>query len=640
MHFLTFIVVFEGVAFATSIQSFDYIQHTLESHDYLSRQGQARLPSTPSPEPIDIAELPLPPVAPSRDAGSCSVDINPRGTGCIARDLGEQRFQSGDFTPDGDHVIVNVEFAGAPAPPHAASIYTGEQVILVRTNGIPFSNGDAWRCLSCGVPTSHARGLNPERDYPHVFRDGTRAIWGHNILDCKGEQLSSEFCTPNCTYIYPIHWPGTNSVPREMRVHPDDTHIGWSSFTSGGQFAYFGRLFFNKAPNDLGPQAPRYDLVDINILYDPTRAAPLATNGTHLTIHNDAITVGELRGFSGSGDEVTYIGYPTESTNIDLYAIHLTTGTVRRLTSHPEYADPIAFSADDKWFVTMDTRGSNRQMWMAGLRGIPPLIDIVATTAAASTRNNGARRFFQPILIDRHGDRRDYFGQQINAGKDEGNGGISDPNWNGRADPAFSPDGTRIVYWQAIVGAPACGGRNNLKCPVSTAQGGREYRVMLAKLRARKPAVPKEVFRAPDFLPWATPFTPGSLPPSSLSITPGTYTLNGKVAGHATVHFFGNETRITRVAVNYTRFSDDGTHVLNGFEDVAVSITPPRVWENEVMWYSDIVRTRDSVVVGTKETGPGGFRLRIDAMRNVFEANGTLTTVVEGVRYVQPANGA
>ncbi|KAF3048318.1 hypothetical protein E8E12_011683 [Didymella heteroderae] len=438
--------------------------------------------------------------------------------------------------------------------------------------------------------------------------------------------------------MYPIHWPGADSTPREMRVHPDDTHIGWSSFTPGGQFAYFGRLSFNAAPADSGPRVPRYDLVNINLLLDPARSAPLKTNATHLTIHHDAITVGELRGFSGSGDEITYIGYPSESTNIDLYAVHVETGAVRRLTSHPEYADPIAFSADDEWFVTMDTRGSDRQMWMAGLRGIPPLIDVVAVTAAASTRNNGARRFFQPILIDRHGDRGEYFGQRVNALGDGSNGAINDPNWNGRADPAFSLDGTKIVYWQALVSAPACGGEALMECPESTAQGGREYRVMLAKLKDRKSVPLKDVYKVPDYLTWATPFKPGSLLPSRLIVPPGNYTLCGQVSGYAQVRFIG-EVSINRVAVNYTDYADGEDYVLNGYEDVTVSITPPKVWEDKLDWYSDIVQTRFGLVTATKRTRADGFHLRIDAMTNVFDANGTLTTTVGDKKYGQPVNG-
>jgi hypothetical protein len=600
--------------------------------------GLMSVPSPPAPEHVEVVELPLPPVAPDREPGSCTFNINPRGTGCIARDLQKQKFQSGDFTPNGQHIIVNTEFVGAPAYPDPRSVYNGEQVILIKADGTTFTNGDSWKCLSCGIPVEHAQGLQPKWDYPHVFRGGKKAIWGHNVVDCGDEQLSNDSCTPERIRIYPIYWPETTSTPREMRVHPDDTHIGWSSFTSGGQFAYFGRLSFNAAPTDSGPNVPRYDLVDVNLLVDPTRSAPLTTNGTHLKIHHEAITIGELRGFSGSGNEITYIGYPTESTNIDLYAVHVETGVVRRLTSHPEYADPIAFSANDKWFVTMDTRGSDRQMWMAGLRGIPPLIDVVAVTTAASTRNNGARRFFQPVLIDRHGDRGKYFGQQVNAEGDGSNGAINDPNWNGRADPAFSLDGTKIVYWQALVSAPACGGENPLECPKSTSQGGREYRVMLAKLKDRKPTGPKSVYPVSDYLPWATPFKPGSSSPSPIMVPPGNYTLLGKVSGRAQVRFFG-ETSIDRVAVDYTDYADDGDHVLNGYEDVTVSIALPNMWEHKLEWYSDIVQTCSGAVTGVKRTSADGFHLRIDAMTNIFDANGTLTTIVGGKRYEQPVNG-
>ncbi|KAF9693170.1 hypothetical protein EKO04_008844 [Ascochyta lentis] len=639
MHIFATIVALQAVASVAAPANPGLLQqHSDSPNAYRPRQAQGDLPPPPEPEEIEVVELPLPPVAPSRDSGSCSVDINPRRTGCIARDHRDQQFQAGDFTPDGKHVIVNAEFVGAPAAPDPASIYDGEQLILIKADGTNFSNGDAWKCLSCGVPAENAQSLDPERDYPHVFRTGSKAIWGHNILDCDGEQLGSEACTPDRTHIYPIYWPGNNSAPRELRVHPDDTHMGWSSFTAGGQNAYFGRLAFNPAPTDSGPLVPRYDLVDVNLLVDPTRAFPITANGTQLTIHDDAITVGELRGFSGSGDEITYIGYPTESTNIDLYAVHVETGVVRRLTSHPEYADPMAFSADDEWFVAMDTRGSDRQMWMAGLRGVPPLIDLAAVTAAASTRNNGARRFFQPILIDRYGDRGEYFGQQVNAAGNKSNGAVNDPNWNGRADPAFSLDGTKIVYWQALVSAPACGGVNPLQCPNSTAQGGREYRVMLASLKSRKPASPKKVYQVPDYLPWAMRFKPGFLPPSPLTVPAGNYTVAGKASGYANVHLFGN-TSINRVAVNYTDYADSGDYLLNGYEDVAVTTEPSNPWENKLDWYSDIVQTKDGEVTGTKVTSLGGLQLTIDAMTNIFEANGTLTTTIGGKQYKQPANG-
>jgi hypothetical protein len=602
----------------------------------------------PKPEPIDVVELPLPPVAPSGAEGACTPTINPRRTGCIGITTGS--FQAGDFTPDGNHVVVNVEFVGAPAAPDPASIYTGEQLILIKADGTNFSNGDPWKCLSCGVLPDQARSLDPDRDYPHVVRSGKKALWGHNILDCGGVDLTSDECTPSRTHIYPIHWTvtadgsGRAGAPREMRLHPDDVHMGWSSFTDGGgQFCYFGRLEFNPDPI-VGepPLAPRYELVNVSLLAPLNGKAPItAEDGGELHINRAAISVGELRGFSGAGDEILYIGSPWESSNIDVFAVHVTTGTVRRLTTHPDYTDPIAYSHDNKWLVAMDTRVAQRQMWMAGMRWVPPLIDLVAVTAASSTRNNQDRRFFQPILIDRHGDRGDYFGQQINAGGDGSNGSVNDPNWNGRADPAFSHDSTKIVYWQTLVVSPACGSANPLPCPVSTAQGGRTYRVMLARLSSRKPSKPARVFNAPEYIPWATPFPPGSkLPTPYKLLLPGNYTIRGRVSGGANVSLTEDLTTfsgIGSVSVTYANYSDETGYVLSGHEQVSVEILFPDVWDNLVHWYSDITQT--GLVHATKKTSPGGFHLQIHALTNIFQANGTLTTTIDGVEYKQPANG-
>src|SRR4029079_12736770 len=144
------------------------------------------------------------------------------------------------------------------------------------------------------------------------------------------------------------------------------------------------------------------------------------------------------------------IGNPAESDNIDVFATDLTTGTTRRVTRNPEYTDPVDASPDGKWLVAMDTRGSGRQLFMAGMQNIPPLTDMVSVAFVSSVRNNHQRRFFQPILIDRAADRGSYQGQQLNAG-DTKPGGVGDPNWNGMADPRWSPDGTAVVYWQALV---------------------------------------------------------------------------------------------------------------------------------------------------------------------------------------------
>jgi hypothetical protein len=598
-------------------------------------------PPPPQAEFIEVVELPLPPVAPSNATGACTASINPHRTGCIGKV--SDTFQAGDFTPDGKHVAVTVDFIGAPAAPDSASIYTGNQLILVRTDGTNFTNGDSWKCLSCGVPSTNMRSVDATKDYPHIARNSRQALWGHNILDCGGIPLASESCLPNKTHIYPIYWPTSlngSGTPREMRMHPDDTHMGWSSFTSGGENSYYGRLQFNSHPTNGTLRVPRYDLVNVNLLVQPNGTSPIMAEGSELKLYDQSITVGELRGFSGSGDEILYIGATRDANNIDIMSVHMTTGVVRRLTSHPEYADPVAFSHDNQWFVTMDTRGSDRQMWMSGMRHVPPLIDIIAVTAAASTRNNGARRFFQPILIDRHGDRGEYFGQHVNYNGDGSDGSVNDPNWNGKADPAFSPDGTRIVFWQSLVIPPACGGENPLPCPVSTAQGGRTYRVMMARLTSREPTEEAPIFAAPDQIPWATPFPLGASVPTPYALPAGNFTLNGQSCGFANVTLVKDPKlgAFKTVSVKYKNYSNDGIHFINGHESVTRTVDVSDPWANHLDWYSDLVQA--GAKSETKKTGVDGFHLSINALENIFEANGTLTTTIDGVEYHQPLNGS
>jgi len=121
----------------------------------------------------------LPPVAPSNDPESCDPEINPRGTGCIPRALDQGRFQAGDFTPDGNHVAVTVTFVGAPNADAAATIYDGEQLVLVKTDGTTFENGDSWKCLTCGTSGGHR---DMSSDYPHIFRNGDKALWGRKYV--------------------------------------------------------------------------------------------------------------------------------------------------------------------------------------------------------------------------------------------------------------------------------------------------------------------------------------------------------------------------------------------------------------------------------------------------------------------------
>ncbi|KAF1953713.1 hypothetical protein CC80DRAFT_477145 [Byssothecium circinans] len=604
----------------------------------------------PAPEPIEIIKLPLPPVSPSNATGACSLDVNPAGTGCILQSGGLE--QAGGFLPDGKHVSAAVNFAGAPAAPDPLSIFTGMQLIIVKTDGTNFSNGNPWKCITCGVPEANDHRVNFDLGYPQPYRNGKSILAGASIIDCGGADFADDECTPEKTSIYSIRWnntpdgSGPGGALRELRIHPDNVHLGWSSFgVEHGrytQFAYLGRLELNESPTTGEPLAPRFDLSNVITLHSEVpEQQPWLRNGDRLTFNPKQISVGELRGFSGTGQEVTYVGYSYESSNIDVFAINLVTGAVRRITAHPDYCDPTDISPDDQWSVVMDTRGSKRQMFMAGMRYIPPLTDMISSSVAASTRNNGPRRFFQPYLLDHDGDRGTYFGQQLNGEGDGSPGSLNDPNWNGRADPRWSHDGTMVVFWQAIVRSPSCGGENPLPCPESTEPGGRTERLLVAKLTSRTPLKSDPIEPISDEIPWGVKYEPGRPQPKRPQPPAGTYTLDGTVSGTAnvTIIYNADNTLINSVAVSYINYSDVRETVLNGWENVTVEYPSPTL--NTIDWFSDLVQegTEETGKLVEKKTSPDGFHLSIDILTNIFDANGTLKTTIDGVTYEQPANG-
>jgi len=600
-------------------------------------------PPAPAPEPVSIRWLPLPPTAPTLPDGSVIAEGCANPTGCISPAPNVNApagiWEGPSYMWDNEHVLLPIDFAGAPA----GSIYTGQQVIAIKTTeGATFSNGDAWKCLTCGVPPENRLGSKAEFDHPQAFHDGKRIKAGMNVVDCGVHDLIDDACTPAETHIFAIYSPTRTSnftSPREHRLSPDDVTLGFSQFSISfdqgtGQYCYAGHLQFNPAPADASP--PRYELVNVYRLFNiAPGAAPWVLdqdNPGDILFNPDFQSCGELRGFSADGQEVYGIHNPEWANHVDLFATDLATGAVRRMT-RTEYIDPGVPSPDDQWFIGMDVHVSQRNHFLGAMDGMPPLNDLVTVALVSQVRNQGKRRFFQPMLIDRYGQRGDYQGQQINGGFDDSPGGISDPDWNGRADPAWSPDGTKIVYWQSLATAPDC-----VVCPESTEPGGLRVRLMLAELTSRTPQAIAGPAAVPTIGAWAHLHADYPSSPLRPTLQTGNYILRGKVSGTANVTISNpNGVRIKEVIVTYDNYADD-CRVFNGFES-ALEGAEISAFQYEDTWNSNIVMS--GCETGTKISQKQGIQgpVTMSAVNNVFKTNGKFTTTVNGETFKQPLPG-
>lgn len=268
-------------------------------------------------------------------------------------------------------------------------------------------------------------------------------------------------------------------------------------------------------------------------------------------------------------------------------------------------------------------------MFSSGMRGIPPLIDFATTTTVASIRNNGDRRFFEPYLIDKYGDRGEYQGQKLTESEN-----FNNSNWNGMADPRWSHDGTKVIFWQALVTSPACGGINPLPCPSSSEPGGRRTRVIVAKLLDRQPISPYSLPPVPQTIPWGTPFTTPSSLPSRYGVPEGSYTLHGNFSGSAFITMSYNSSSTT-ISVQYSNYSDEGYFIIDG-EEYAQNYRPsPMVVD--LLWKSNL--TLSGCEQGRKFTSENGYQATLNIMNPIVESTGTLSTTLGGITYVSPNPG-
>lgn len=566
-----------------------------------------------------VSELPVPPTVPAD--GVCTSP-----TGCVSGVWGS--LGSPGFFWDPHYVLLGAQFAGGT--------FDGPQVLLVKTDGTAFPDGQAWKCLTCGLTPAQepdiitgtgAGGTGGGLTYPppHALPGDRQVLVGNGILECTGPSgllyvVSDPRCTAEDTRIIPIFWGneplGAPGNGREWRLSPDGVHLAWDNlFFSGasiGENEFEGTLQFD-------PASQRYDLIDV--YYLPQGPPWTVEPGNKLEFQPKAM-IGELRGWTSDGRSI--IGIQSyESDSVDLWATDLATGRSAPLTDHAEYTDPNFMSPNGKWLISEQVKGSGRLEFISGMEGIPPITDLLPTTGYVSgIRNNGNRRFFLPWLVNPARSQS----EQINAG--------GDPNWNAAADPVWLADSTGVVWAENL----ACGANPSPhQCADSTEPGGRNSRVMIARFPTLKPSAPVPPKPISNTAPaaWAIPYTHGQTLPSAPTIPTGTYTIDGPVHGYATAVITDNASGngYQSIQATYHNYSQDARSVINGTEGVHYDSTPGNITWNEDLTSSGQQR-------GTKVTSPGGFTLGLsDLFFNNFQPSGTMTTTIDGHTYTQPANG-
>jgi hypothetical protein len=452
---------------------------------------------------------------------------------------------------------------------------------------------------------------------------------------------------------------------RELRLNPDNVHLGWNHLVIGapnvdpgtptsvfgvvGEPSYVGRLVFNPNPTTGEPRAPRYDLTNVYAFVGPTANQPfIKVDPDHpgQLRYDPRGAVGEFRGWTGDGRGLLGQCW-WQQDNPDMCATDLATGVSRPLTADPAYIDPIDMSPDNKWVVALEARYGDRNWFLNGLPGVPPINDMSVGAAAASVANYkiGAFRLFQPYLLDRYPERPGYRGQRINECQGSETAAtansVCDANWGTRSDPRWSLDGTKIVFGQTLAQFPDChtpvpsdqhGPVDGRGCPTYAGEAGNTFRLMVATLTDRTPRPVRHVEPLDDstnLVPWGTKYEygpdPSVTPPQA---APGVYTLKGRHSGKATV-VIGNQ--LAAISTVYDNYSDDGRNFINGTESVTSAFLTA-TWNTALTLTDETGKVR-----GQRFTAPGGYTSTVvSGFTGYATYAGLMTTILDGKVYLPP----
>ena len=439
------------------------------------------------------------------------------------------------------------------------------EVMSVRPDGTDLS------CLTCGIAAEVAEPLLK----PIPFRDGERVIVrvgnqspvaaaDHAILECAP---SVSRCDD--AQLVPFEPPAADDPAvvqdqRELRPAPDNEHIGFSQVrrSAAGDAAIVatvGRL--RRTPDAY--------------VVDDARAVS---------------TRGELKSFTPDGRAVLVAMFtpgPYETANPDVVSIDLATGEESRVTTAPDYDEPLEMAPDGRSYVVGSGRGSGLFETVSQVRR-PSLLGTALDPLTAYLFAHHRPELLETWLVPADAERRGELGRRL-ATPDDG--------YDGRAIANWRPDGTAITWWEGT-------GDGFDADPAAT-------RLVIAELVDRSPSPAPASSDVADPA-WAPPLD-GLVPPATTPPRSRDGDDQGTVAVEVTPLADGEAVQVT-----YQSFSDDGEWIIDGVER------------------AEHRGDRTTYTASLTLSGDHDGELRADAVITTGAIDGSITSTVDGRRLSLP----
>ena len=380
-------------------------------------------------------------------------------------------------------------------------------------------DGSDLTCLTCGIAPEVVEPLLK----PIAFADGQRiavrvgnqspgTAADHAILECLPDVSRCEEAVLVPLVPPAASDPSVEQDQRELRVAPDGEHVGFSQVRlapDGSQalVAIVGRLVRTE---------DAYEIEDPRVVS----------------------ARGELESFTPDGRGVLVAVLspgPYEMANPDVVSIDLATGEVGRVTSAPDYDEPVELSPDGSSYVVGSGRGSGLFETVSQVRR-PSLLGSALDPLTTYLFTNHRAELLEGWMVPVGAEADGTLGQRIPSPP---GGQDARPIWNWR------PDGTAITWWE--------GRGSGLETDES------DTRLVVAELPDRRPVGDRPPVEVPDpgWAPSLAGFVPEvvPVPRSRAGSQSGSVIVEVTQAGGALV-----------VQLSYLDFSDDGEWVINGTE--------------------------------------------------------------------------